>query len=361
MRDDVKANDSKAKEYRLKMEKEFLKKGIIISLLSGISYGLYSAFLTLGMSKGVWANLYEVSTLEIFKTTIILSILGAGINDLMSTIWAFIKCFKSGKLGDFILTMKSKPALAIIIAASIGGPVASVAYTIALKLSGSIVIPIAALNTAIGSLISVIVFKKKLSIRTWFGIIICIFSSFIIGFNAFDITNLKILFGIFIALIAACGWGIEGVIAGFETCLIDSDICILIRQLTSTILNIFMLFIILCIFNKDGIYIFKNLLFITITDINSIVFFMLSGFFTVYAFSFWYKGNSMCGISLGMACNGTYAFWGPLFCWIIVELIFKISGYNISYILWLAAILMAIGIFIIVVNPINYFKKKEIK
>ena len=351
--------NNKAKEYKIRMEKEFLKKGIIISLFSGVFYGLYSAFLTLGMSKGVWAHLYEINTLDFFKTTIILSILGAGINDLMSVIWGFIKCFKSGKIEDFVLTMKSKPVLAIIIAASVGGPIASVAYTIALKLSGSIVIPIAALNTVIGSLISVIVFKKKLNIRAWIGIMICIFSSFIIGFDTFDITNLNGLFGVLIALIAAIGWGIEGVIASFETCLIDSDICILIRQLTSTILNIFILIISLVIFSEDGIHVFKNLLFVTISDINSIVFFVLSGFFTVYAFSFWYKGNSMCGTSIGMACNGTYAFWGPLFCWIIIELIFKISGYSISYVFGFSAILMAIGIFIMVINPIYYLKKRE--
>lgn len=73
------------------------------------------------------------------------------------------------------------------------------------------------------------------------------------------------------------------------------------------------------------------------------------------AFSFWYKGNSMCGTALGMACNGMYAFWGPLFIWVIMGVL-GIGGMAADYppltaAQWIGAIIMVAGIFCIAVNP----------
>ena len=37
---------------------DFRRKGILIALMSGLLYGFYTAFMTLGMAKGVWAQWY---------------------------------------------------------------------------------------------------------------------------------------------------------------------------------------------------------------------------------------------------------------------------------------------------------------
>lgn len=90
------------------------------------------------------------------------------------------------------------------------------------------------------------------------------------------------------------------------------------------------------------------------TDPEALVF-LISGFFAMPAFSFWYKGNSMCGTALGMACNGMYAFWGPLFIWVIMGVL-GIGGMAADYppltaAQWIGAIIMVAGIFCIAVNP----------
>lgn len=349
-----------AKSRKKALDSSFFKKGILIALISGISYGLYSAFLTLGMSKGVWEFWYsDASGLSNFSKVFILAILGAGINDLISAIWAFAKLATSGKTGDFFKTIKSKPGLIMIGAALIGGPIAGVAYVIALQMAGSIVIPIAALNTAVGAVLGRILFKQELSPRMMVGILICVASSFIIGFSAGGDTGDGVITGILIALVAAFGWGLEGCVAGFGTSMIDSDIGITIRQITSGLVNLIILFPILSMIEGNGFGFASNLLGQALSDGKSIVFFIISGFFTLYAFSLWYKGNSMCGAALGMACNGTYSFWGPLFCWIVIGLVFGISGYDIPTVVWFAAVLMAIGIFFIAVNPMDFIKKKD--
>lgn len=351
---------SKATLYKRRLEAKFFKKGVFVAVVSGIAYGLYSAFLTLGMGKGVWADWYgDNTTLSAFATVFILAVLGAGINDLISAVWALIKVAQGGKFQDFILTLKTKPGIIMILAAMIGGPIAGVAYVAALQMAGSIVIPIAALNTAVGAILGMIFFKQKLNLRMCFGIAVCICASFIVGLSAGGESGSSMVIGILIALVAAFGWGLEGVVAGFGTSMIDADIGIMIRQFTSGIVNLFILFPILAMVEGSGLNLAITLLTSATSDLSSIIFFVISGFFTLYAFSLWYKGNSMCGAALGMACNGAYAFWGPLFCWLVIGVLFGLPGYGIPPVAWAAAVLMAVGIFFIAVNPLDYIKKKE--
>ena len=79
--------------------------------------------------------------------------------------------------------------------------------------------------------------------------------------------------------------------------------------------------------------------------------FALSGLFAMPAYSFWYKGNSMCGAALDMACNGMYAFWTPLFMWLLLG-VAGIGGAPQNYpplsaAQWAGAIIMVTGIFLI--------------
>ena len=66
-----------------KLSSQFLKKGITIALFSGLMYGFYSAFLTLGMTKGVWSDWYGVNAagLSAFAITYLLGALGSAVND----------------------------------------------------------------------------------------------------------------------------------------------------------------------------------------------------------------------------------------------------------------------------------------
>ena len=99
-----------------------------------------------------------------------------------------------------------------------------------------------------------------------------------------------------------------------------------------------------------------------VTD-PAIVIFAISGLFAMPAFSFWYKGNSMCGTALGMACNGMYAFWGPFFIWIVLGVL-NIGGISADYpplsvMQWVGALVMVIGIFLIAVNPADHLAKRK--
>ena len=160
--------------------------------------------------------------------------------------------------------------------------------------------------------------------------------------------------GCFFAFLAAFGWGFEGCVAGFGTILIDYRIGIAIRQVTAGVLELFVVFPLLMVFG-GGIGALGAVASAAATS-PALLFFLISGFFAMPAFSFWYKGNSMCGTALGMACNGMYAFWGPFFIWIIMGVL-NIGGMAADYpplslhaVGWRLSS-WSLGIFCIAMNP----------
>lgn len=351
---------SQADLAKKKLDSTYFKKGINVGIQSGVTYGLYTAFVTTATTYGVWAGWYgENSPLSAMAIAFILGTLATGINDLLSAFWALGNALVKGKFEDFIKTIKTKPGLIMIFAAIIGAPIAGVAYVLAVVAGGPVVIPIAGLNVSIGAILGRIIFKQKLEKRAILGIVICFIASAIIGVSGLtgEIKPSMVL-GMVMAFIAAFGWGLEGTIAGFGTAMIDSEIGIAIRQTTSTVFNFIIVLPVLAIIEGSGVSLVSNLTISALTD-KTVLIFLISGLFTFLTFNTWYKGNSMCGTALGMALNGTYAFFGPFFCWIILGVILKNPGYELAPTTWLASLLMAFGIFIMSVNPLDYIKGRD--
>lgn len=345
-----------------KLSAQFFRKGIIIALLSGLLYGLYSASMTLGMTKGVWADWYGPNTagLSAFVIVYVLGALGSAVNDSLSALWALSNVGVKGKLGDFFRTLNTLPGKVMILAALIGGPISSAAYVVGLQMAGSIVIPITALCPAIGAILGRVLFKQELNGRMKIGIAICVLASFLIGSTSIGGDKPPTMFwGICIAFIAALGWGFEGCVAGYGTSMIDSEIGITIQQITSGMANLLILLPIMSAMAGNTTLSF-DLAVQAFTSGSAIIWFVFSGLFSFLSYMFWYRGNSMCGAALGMACNGTFSFWGPFWCWIVLGVIAGIDGWGLPPIAWFAAFLMAFGILVIAMNPLDLFKKKEV-
>ena len=345
-----------------KLASQFYKKGISIALFSGLMYGFYSAFLTLGMSKGVWGDWYGLNTagLSAFAITYLLGAIGSAVNDTCSAVWALLYAGVKGKLGDFFRCINTTPGRVMILAALIGGPISSTAYVVGLQMAGSIVIPITALCPAIGAILGRILFKQKLTKRMMLGIAICVVASFMIGSTSIGGDAPEGMFlGVCIAFIAALGWGFEGCVAGYGTSMIDSEIGITIRQTISGLSN---LIILVPIFGMmaGSTKLSTDLVVQAFTSGPAMIWFALAGLCAFVSYMSWYRGNSMCGAALGMACNGTYSFWGPFCCWIILGVFAGMEGWSLPPIAWMAAVLMVFGILVISMNPMDLFRKKEV-
>ena len=351
---------NQAYEQKTRLARSFFVKGVTIAILSGMAYGLYSAFVTVAMGKGVWASWYSGdSAYSAFVVVYLVGALGSGINDLVSAVWAIGIAAVKGKLMDFFRSVKTKPGMVLIVCAIIGGPIASAAYIIALQMAGSIIAPITALCPALGAILSRFLFKQKLTPRMLVGILICLIATMMIGWSSLqESARPGAILGCAIAFIAALGWAIEGCVAGFGTTVVDYEIGITIRQLTSGIVNLVLLVPIMALI-AGNISLAPHLTFEAFASGKSIIFFAISGFFALFAYSLWYKGNSMCGTALGMACNGAYSFWVPFFCWLVLGVIFGQSGWALQPIAWVAAVVMFLGILLIAVNPLDWFTTKN--
>ncbi|MCL2864467.1 MAG: hypothetical protein FWE25_02885 [Lachnospiraceae bacterium] len=351
-----------ATQARQKVGSKYLRNGIIIATASGVTYGLYTAFITLAMSMGVWEDWYgpNLALLSLFTITYVLGSLGSAVNYTLSAVWATGAAAVKGKLRDFVRSIKTKPGRTLVIASLVGGPISTSAYVIGLQLAGSIIIPITALCPAIGAILARIFYKQKLTARMLFGIAICVLATVLIGLQAVEPdAHPNMLLGIIIASVAAFGWGFEGCIAGYATAFIDDDIAILIRQSVAGLSGLIILAPLFALIggNVGEVVMLAGRI---VTDMGSFPIFFISSFFALYTFKWWYKGNSMCGAALGMACNGTFSFWGPLFCWLILGLIVGQDGWALPPVAWVAAVLMFIGVLFIAVNPLMIFKKKEV-
>jgi len=336
----------------------FRRRGIMIALFSGLCYGLYTAFMTLGMSKGIWLEWYgENSGLSSFAVLYLLGALGAATTDTCSAIWAIGIANVRGRFGDFTRCIKSKPGMVMVAAAIVGGPLASTAYVVGLQMAGSLVVPIAALCPAVGAILGRVLFKQELNSRMMMGIVICFIASFMIGSTGLG-ENVpdNLMLGLFFGFVAAVCWGIEGCVCGYGTSMIDPEIGITIRQVTAGISN---LFILVPVFGMIAHVDAFGMVVQSFTDPEAIIWFALAGLSAYGAFMYWYKGNAMCGAPLGMSCNGTFSFWGPFCCWIVLGIVFGIEGWAIPPIAWVAAIVMVIGIFIIAMNPMDLFRKSN--
>lgn len=341
-----------------KLSADFKRKGILTALLSGLLYGFYTAFMTLGMSKGVWIDWYgENSGLSAFAVMYLLGALGAACTDTCSALWATSFAVIRGRFADFIRTIKTKPGAVMVVAAIIGGPMASTAYVVGLQMAGSLVVPIAALCPAIGAIIGHFLFKQHLNARMVLGIGICFLASFMIGSTGLgDDVPANLMVGLFFGFIAALCWGIEGCICGYGTSMIDPEIGITIRQVTAGFSNLLILVPVFALISGLSPVEMVGTAF---GDGDAMIWFVLAGLSAYLTFMFWYKGNGMCGAALGMSCNGTFSFWGPFCCWILIGVIFGQEGWNMPPIAWAAALVMVAGIFTIAMNPLDLFKKKD--
>lgn len=346
-----------ARAAKERLSTGFRRRGMAVATMSGVAYGTYTAFMTLAMTFGIWGVWYgDGGELSEFSKLFLLGALGAATTDACSAVWAMLIAVAKGKLGDFFRSIATKPGLILMVAAVIGGPLASTCYVLGLKSAGSIIVPISALCPAIGSILSRILFKQPLTPRIMFGIFICFVASAMIGSTGLaDNAPPNLFLGLAFGFLAAFGWGLEGCVGGYATSMIDPEIGITIRQTTSAITNLMILVPLFAYFGGADAF---RMISASFTDTAAMPWFVVAGFGAYFAFMLWYKGNAMCGTALGMSCNGAFSFWGPFFCWLVLGLWFGIDGYALAPIAWFAAVVMVVGIFIIAVNPLDFFKKK---
>ena len=125
-------SDRKAKALQMKraLDRQFYQKGIAVAIISGVCYGLFTAFLNLGMSRGVWTT-WTTDTLSMFTVTYIIGALGSTTMYFFSALSSISLATLQGKFKDCFRSLCTKPARNLMLLGLLSGPLAGTAYVIA--------------------------------------------------------------------------------------------------------------------------------------------------------------------------------------------------------------------------------------
>ncbi len=196
-------------------------------------------------------------------------------------------------------------------------------------------------NPAILAILSLIILKEKISIRTWIGIILCIIGIVFINFvKTMEIANslpLR-LFGNLLVILAVIG---ESLFTVFRKKVSFSD-----KPITSTLIIIIfslMMFLPISIFDSLR-FDYSNLVFL---DFVPLIIYGL--FCTVIAYICWFAGVSKVKISVAAGFTGIMPISS-------VILSFLVLGEIITWKHILGVLLVLIGIY-----TIAFFKRRDLK
>ncbi|AFM40590.1 putative membrane protein [Desulfosporosinus acidiphilus SJ4] len=283
----------------------FAKKGVGRGLLSGAAWGLDGVLMGMVLGLAPFTN-----NQSIFAAPLV----GACLHDGFAALWLFIYNIINGKWRDYARTLKTRPAKMIMLAAILGGPIGMSGNLLGIYFAGaSYTAAITAAYPAVGALLGSVFLKEKISRRLWFGIIMAIFGSFIVGFVPPNSSNYPHFYlGIGLAVVGALGWAVEGVLSTYGMDLVDSDIAIGIREATS-----FLVYIVVILPLVGGVS-FRILTASLASPAGWYI--AVVGLVGGTSFLSWYRAMNMTGVGRTMGLSVTFALWSVFFGWLLNNL-----------------------------------------
>jgi len=318
-----------------KLDAKFDRKGVLIGLFSGGTWGINNVVLGLALTLvpalGDNAALYAIP------------LAAACLNDTLAGIWLLIYNGWAGRLQEIIRSLKTIPGLMVCVAALLGGPVANSGYLLGISMAGpAYALTITALYPIVGAILSRIFLKQHILPRVWAGMLLSVIGAIIISYVPPEGGNNENFYlGLMFASLAALGWGAEAVLAVFGMSMIDPKIAINIRELTSGLcIAIFILPIV------GGWTVISQVVAVP----GTIGTFAMAGLAAGVSYLAWYTANSKCGVAKGMALNGTYVMWG-----VILSVVFL--NQSLTQNLAIGSLLVLIGATLVAINPREFFNK----
>lgn len=318
-----------------KMQSKFTKVGSAYGLISGITFAMNSIILGVALAR----EPFTLGTSAMYVAPLV----AAAINDSITALWLIIYNAIRGNMNELVRSVKTKPGVMICVAAILGGPVAMGSYLLGIQFCGSAyTMPISALCPVVGAVLARIFMNQKMSARVGIGMAICIAGTALISFTPPEGEYPYFYLGLLFAFGSALGWGAEGALATFGMSMVNPDIAITIREITSGLASSL---IVVPIISGIGMY---GALLGTPGTLWIIAIAALTG---AVSFLTWYKANAMIGVAPGMALNITYSLWGLVFA-------FFFTGVTLSVYLIIGAVLVTFGAILVVLNPFETLTKK---
>lgn len=296
----------------------YIKSGYIEGLASGIFWAINAIIVGYLLSN---------ETMPIaLQSVVFISFFIAFFHDFFSSLTVYItRIHRKKKLYKFHL----KKHYALIFSGILAGPFGFTAYIQAIKYLGvGIATSTVAIYPVVIAIISVLFFKKKLTKKVLFSVLITVVGCIGINIYSSSINDevINIYIGVFFAIVCVFSWSFESVVIDryCSTTDLESDTMFFIRQCSSTIVYFS---IILCFFDFNIIFDFFN-------DYKYLIFIFIASIFATVSYLLWYKAIEKLGAPIGTVLNVTYSFWG-----VVLGTVF-FSQYFDVYILFFLILIM---------------------
>ena len=291
-----------------------LLMGVLCALYWGIWYVPGNSAWALPILTDLQVNLADTS-LSTDMQTIVACIFITGFNAIFCALVLFIWNGGLRKLPEFKRELvEVKGASKYFMLAGICGACAvSGTYLAAFNLSAGFAAIAGLLYPIIGTIMSVLYLKQKVSKRGYLAIIVLLVGGITLyagsiatgGVTGGEGTNATI--GLIGGIMAAVGWGFEGVCAGKALDFCEPDIGLHLRFCFEAIFWI----IVMVIMAACGIPIFSTVG--QLIDPTTFLVFMLLGLSFAWCYVTWYKSFPLLGVARGQAVGSLYAACAVLF------------------------------------------------
>ncbi|WP_027175294.1 MAG: DMT family transporter [Desulfovibrio aminophilus] len=293
----------KARKADLGLSLTHAKKGLGWGLLSGIAWGLDATLLAIAFTLAPLAGIGSAITA---------SLVGTAGKEGFGGLWVVGNCLVQGKGAEILRALKTKPGRLCCLAGLLGGPIAMSCYVFSVYAAGpAYAVSIATLYPLFGAVFAMPILKEKMQPKVLAGIGICVIGAIVISYSPADLeTYPNFYWGLFFGLLANVAWGMEAVVSTFGMDLLDSDVVLSIRYLTSALL-----YILIILPLAGGLGLAVDLL----TTAESLSIFVAIGLTSSLAYLAWYKAMNMTGVARANALNNTHLMFGIFFSWMILD------------------------------------------
>jgi drug/metabolite transporter (DMT)-like permease len=192
----------------------------------------------------------------------------------------------------------------------LGGPIFMGGYVAAVILAGpSYALTATATYPVFGALFAQRRLRQRLGRVAWLGVVATALGAALTAFDAsVSPDGTRTLVGVVIALSAAAGLALEGIVATYVMGSVGADTTMAVRELFSALM-----FAIAVSLVPAGLSTTR-----TVAQTHDVYMpIVVAGFIGGYSFAIWYRSIRKIGVAKAMALNITYAMWGVLFAAVV--------------------------------------------
>lgn len=308
-----------------------MKKGLLLGITVGLAWGLDSVLMGKVGGSSIFSE-FELSPL-----------VSAFFHDSFCFMWIALVLLFGKQLKPVFGLLKTKKGKVTALAALVGAPIGMSAYLLAIKYATApYASSISVIYPGVGAILSYLILKEKLSLRSVIGIVISLLGSFMLGFNPSANVPDTFFMGILFALVAVLGWALEGVIIGFAMKHIKGEenvnptpqqfLCLryLISMLSYGCIVLPLI---------GGYEVATN-----VVTSGTVISYACIAILGATTYLCWYKAVDLIGAAMGTALNSTAALWSIIFSAILF-------GDKITPSLAFWGLVIVIGIFIFAIDP----------